>query len=83
MAGVASVGVSFAPVIETVNVALWDGIRTKLRPMLERHRLELGNGIKVRLHGTADVWDVSGKFSFKVASISMQLSSPPAPALGP
>ena len=53
----------------TVNVALWDGIRTKLRPMLERHRLELGNGIKVRLHGTADVWDVSGKFSFKVNNI--------------
>ena len=39
----------------TLNVALWDGVRNRLRPMLERHRLELGNGIKVRLHGTADV----------------------------
>ena len=53
----------------TLNVALWDGIRNRLRPMLERHRLELGNGIKVRLHGTADVWDVNGKFSFKVDNI--------------
>ena len=53
----------------TVNVALWDGIRNRLRPMLERHRLELGNGIKVRVHGVADVWDVNGKFSFKVDNI--------------
>ena len=53
----------------TLNVALWDGVRNRLRPMLERHRLELGNGIKVRLYGVADVWDVSGKFSFKVSNI--------------
>ena len=53
----------------TLNVALWDGVRNRLRPMLERHRLELGNGIKVRLFGVADVWDVSGKFSFKVSNI--------------
>jgi exodeoxyribonuclease VII large subunit len=53
----------------TLNVAMWDGIHTKLRPLLDRHRLTLGDGIKVRLFGVADVWDVNGKFSFKVSNI--------------
>ncbi|MFM9138393.1 MAG: exodeoxyribonuclease VII large subunit, partial [Actinomycetota bacterium] len=53
----------------TLNVAMWDGVHTKLRPLLERHRLTLGDGIKVRLFGVADVWDVNGKFSFKVSNI--------------
>ena len=53
----------------TLNVAMWDGVHTKLRPLLDRHRLTLGDGIKVRLFGVADVWDVNGKFSFKVSNI--------------
>ncbi|MFM9137367.1 MAG: exodeoxyribonuclease VII large subunit, partial [Actinomycetota bacterium] len=62
-------GVSHTTKGATLNVALWSGVQRTLRPLLDRHRLTLGDCIKVRLFGVADVWDVNGKFSFKVSNI--------------
>ena len=52
-----------------LNVAIWEFNMRKMRPLMEQHRLELANGIKVRIFGTGDVYLERGSFSFKASKI--------------
>ena len=53
----------------SVNVAIWEFNLKRLKPLLEKHRLTLADGIKVRLFGTGDLYAERGSFSFKVSNI--------------
>ncbi|MFM9085505.1 MAG: exodeoxyribonuclease VII large subunit [Acidimicrobiia bacterium] len=53
----------------TISVAIWRGVWTRISRTLADSGLELGNGLKVRMFGTADIWHASGRFSFKVSEI--------------
>ena len=53
----------------SVNVAIWEFNLKRLKPLLEKHRLTLADGIKVRLFGTGDLYVERGSFSFKVSNI--------------
>jgi len=53
----------------TIAVAIWRGVWTRISRTLADAGLELGNGLKVRMFGTADIWQASGRFSFKVSEI--------------
>jgi exodeoxyribonuclease VII large subunit len=52
-----------------LNVAIWEFNMRKMRPLMEQHRLELANGIKVRLFGSGDLYPERGSFSFKASKI--------------
>ncbi len=52
-----------------LSISIWQGNMTRLRPLLAKHRLELADGIKVRIFGTPDVWAQRGSFGFKVTNI--------------
>ena len=52
-----------------LSVSIWQGNMTKLRPLLTKHRLELADGIKVRIFGTPDIYAQRGSFGFKVTNI--------------
>lgn len=52
-----------------MNVAIWEFNLRKMRPLLQQHRLELGDGIKVRLFGSGDLYIERGSFSFKASAI--------------
>ena len=52
-----------------LNVAIWEFNMRKMRPIMEQHRLELANGIKVRLFGSGDLYLERGSFSFKASKI--------------
>lgn len=47
----------------SIPVSLFSGVRQRLRPLLARHRLRLGNGLAVRIHGRPDVFVRTGKLS--------------------
>jgi exodeoxyribonuclease VII large subunit len=53
----------------TVAVSLFANVRFKLRPLLQRHRLRLADGMKVRLHGYLDFFAPSGRLSLKMSGI--------------
>lgn len=53
----------------TLNVAIWQHNMAKMRPIMDQHRLELANGIKVRLFGSGDLYLERGSFSFKASKI--------------
>jgi exodeoxyribonuclease VII large subunit len=53
----------------TINAAMFAGVGNRLRPVLGRHRLELADGLEVRMFGTFDVYAPSGRLSFKVTDI--------------
>ena len=53
----------------SVNVAIWEFNLKRLKPLLEKHRLTLADGIKVRLFGIGDLYAERGSFSFKVSNI--------------
>lgn len=53
----------------TLNVAIWQHNMAKMRPIMAQHRLELANGIKVRLFGSGDIYLERGSFSFKASKI--------------
>jgi exodeoxyribonuclease VII large subunit len=53
----------------TLPVALFANTRMRLRPLLQRHRLRLGDGMKVRIHGFLDVYAPSGRLSVKMSGI--------------
>jgi exodeoxyribonuclease VII large subunit len=57
----------------SVNVAIWEFNLKRLKPLLEKHRLTLADGIKVRLFGTGDLYAERGSFSFKVSNIVQKL----------
>src|SRR4051812_14075618 len=44
----------------TVAVSLFANVRYKLRPLLQRHRLRLADGMKVRIHGFPDFYAPTG-----------------------
>jgi exodeoxyribonuclease VII large subunit len=52
-----------------LNVAIWEFNMRKMRPLMDQHRLELANGIKVRLFGSGDLYLERGSFSFKASKI--------------
>lgn len=52
-----------------LSISIWQGNMARLRPLLTQHRLELADGIKVRIFGTPDVYPQRGSFGFKVTNI--------------
>jgi len=52
-----------------LSISIWQGNMARLRPLLNQHRLELADGIKVRVFGTPDVYPQRGSFGFKVTNI--------------
>ena len=53
----------------TIAVSLFANVRFKLRPLLQRHRLRLADGMKVRIHGFPDFFAPSGRLSLKMSGI--------------
>jgi exodeoxyribonuclease VII large subunit len=53
----------------TLSVAIWKGVWGRITRTLGDSGLELCNGLKVRMFGTADVWAASGRLSFKVSDV--------------
>ena len=53
----------------TIAVNLFANVRFKLRPLLQRHRLRLADGMKVRIHGFPDFFAPSGRLSLKMSGI--------------
>jgi exodeoxyribonuclease VII large subunit len=52
-----------------LSISIWQGNMVRLRPLLTQHRLELTDGIKVRIFGTPDIYPQRGSFGFKVTNI--------------
>jgi len=52
-----------------VPVAFFAPQRERLRPLLARHRLALGDGMKVRIHGYLDYYAPTGRLSLKMGGI--------------
>lgn len=52
-----------------LNVQLFAPSRARLRPILERHRLRLGDGVKVRIFGNLDFYGPSGQLGLKMAGV--------------
>ncbi len=52
-----------------INVSLFAPMKRKLTPLLKRSRLELGNGMKVRIHGHLDFYAPNGRLGLKMAGI--------------
>jgi exodeoxyribonuclease VII large subunit len=53
----------------TVAVSLFANVRYKLRPLLQRHRLRLADGMKVRIHGFPDFYAPTGRLTLKMSGI--------------
>ena len=53
----------------TIAVSLFANVRMKLRPLLQRHRLRLADGLKVRIHGYPDLFAPTGRLSLKMSGI--------------
>jgi exodeoxyribonuclease VII large subunit len=52
-----------------LDVALFANIRMRLRPILQKHRLQLADGMKVRIFGSLDFYAPTGRLSLKMAGI--------------
>ena len=52
-----------------VRVAFFAPQRERLRKLLDKHRLVLGDGIKVRIHGYLDLYGPTGQLSLKMGGI--------------
>ncbi len=53
----------------TIAVSFFANSRMRLRPLLAKHRLRLGDGMKVRLHGFPDFYAPSGRLGLKMSGI--------------
>ena len=53
----------------TISVVLFAGTLARLRPVLQRARMRLDNGMAVRIGGTLDFYAPTGRLSFKMATI--------------
>ncbi len=53
-----------------VSVAIWEFNMKRLKPLLDKHRLTLADGIKVRLFGSGDIYAERGSFGFKVQTLT-------------
>ncbi len=58
-----------AGVKATIAVSFFANVRMKLRPMLVKHRLRLGDGMKVRIHGFLDYYSPNGRLGLKMGGI--------------
>jgi exodeoxyribonuclease VII large subunit len=52
-----------------VNVQFFANVRMRLRPLLQKHRLQLGDGMKVRVFGYLDYYAPNGRIGLKMAGI--------------
>jgi exodeoxyribonuclease VII large subunit len=52
-----------------VNVQFFANVRMRLRPLLAKHRLRLGDGMKVRVFGYLDYYAPNGRIGLKMAGI--------------
>jgi exodeoxyribonuclease VII large subunit len=52
-----------------LNVSFFANVRAKLRPLLARHRLRLGDGMKVRIFGHLDVFAPTGRLGLKMSGL--------------
>ena len=52
-----------------LNVQLFAPTIAKIAPMLRTHRLQLRNGMKVRIHGQLDFWAQGGRLGLKMSSL--------------
>ena len=52
-----------------VNVQFFANARMRLRPMLQKHRLRLGDGMKVRVYGFLDYYAAGGRIGLKMTGI--------------
>jgi exodeoxyribonuclease VII large subunit len=53
----------------TIAVSWFNTSRQRLRPLLQRHRLRLGDGLKVRIHGYLDMYAPTGRLGLKMSGI--------------
>src|SRR6476619_7262864 len=54
---------------ELINVQFFGNVRMRLRPMLQKNRLRLADGLKVRLYGHLDFFAPSGVLGLKMSGI--------------
>lgn len=52
-----------------LNVAIWAYQMKAIKSLLDQHRLELANGIKVRIFGYGDFYQQRGTYTFKASKI--------------
>jgi exodeoxyribonuclease VII large subunit len=52
-----------------LNVQFFANARMRLRPMLQKHRLRLGDGMKVRVFGYLDYYAPNGRIGLKMTGI--------------
>lgn len=53
----------------SLNVQFFANARMKMRPLLNRHRLRLGDGLKVRIFGSLDFYAPSGSLGLKMSGL--------------
>jgi exodeoxyribonuclease VII large subunit len=53
----------------TINVQFFANARMRLRPMLQKHRLRLADGMKVRVFGYLDYYAPNGRIGLKMTGI--------------
>lgn len=52
-----------------VNVQFFANVRARLRPLLRKHRLQLADGMKVRIFGYLDYYAPTGRIGLKMSGI--------------
>jgi len=52
-----------------LDVSFFANVRMRLRPLLQKHRLRLADGMKVRVFGGLDFYAANGRLSLKMAGI--------------
>lgn len=52
-----------------LNVQFFANVRMRLRPLLTKHRLRLGDGLKVRIFGHLDYFAPSGQLGLKMSGL--------------
>ncbi|MBI4883013.1 MAG: exodeoxyribonuclease VII large subunit, partial [Actinobacteria bacterium] len=58
----------------TVNVQFFAPARMRMKPMLMRHRLQLADGLKVRIFGHLDYFAPSGQLGLKMSSLDTRFT---------
>ena len=52
-----------------LDVSFFANVRMRLRPVLQKHRLFLADGMKVRVNGVLDLYAATGRLSLKMSGI--------------
>ena len=52
-----------------LDVSFFANVRMRIRPILQKHRLRLADGMKVRIFGVLDYYAANGRLSLKMAGI--------------